>query len=34
MKLWFPSGFRGMEQMQKAFWSRFAGGAGNKGERE
>ena len=34
MKLWFPGGIQGMEQMQKAFWSRFAGGAGNKGERE
>lgn len=34
MKLWFPSGIQGMEQMQKAFWSRFASGAGKKGERE
>jgi hypothetical protein len=35
MKLWFPGGIQGMEQMQKAFWSRFAGGAGTKkGERE
>jgi hypothetical protein len=34
MKLWFPGGIQGMEQLQRAFWSRFAGGAGNKGERE
>jgi hypothetical protein len=35
MKLWFPGGIQGMEQMQKAFWSQFAGGAGRKkGERE
>jgi len=34
VKLWFPGGIQGMEQMQKAFWSRFAGGAGKKGEQE
>jgi hypothetical protein len=34
MKLWFPGGIQGMEQMQKAFWSRFAAGAGKKDERE
>ena len=32
MKLWFPGGIQGMEQMQKAFWSRFAGGAGKEGK--
>jgi hypothetical protein len=32
LKMWFPGGIQGMEQMQKAFWSRFAGGAGKKGE--
>ena len=30
MKMWFPAGTQGFEQMQKAFWEQFAGG-GRKG---
>jgi hypothetical protein len=30
MKLWFPAGREGWEQMQKAFWSQFSGGPGGK----
>ena len=26
-KIWLPAGLQGFEQLQKAFWSQFAGGA-------
>jgi hypothetical protein len=26
MKMWFPAGTQGFEQMQKAFWEQFGGG--------
>jgi hypothetical protein len=25
-KIWLPAGLQGIEQLQKAFWSQFAGG--------
>jgi len=28
LKTWLPAGIQGMEQLQKAFWSQFGGGAG------
>lgn len=30
LKAWMPAGVQGLEQMQKAFWSQFAGGKGSK----
>jgi len=30
LKVWMPAGVQGLEQMQKAFWSQFAGGKGEK----
>lgn len=32
MKLWFPGGMQGWEQMQKLFWAQLAGAGG--GERK
>ena len=32
LKNWLPAGLQGIEQLQKAFWSQFAGGAGPKDE--
>lgn len=28
LKLWFPAGVQGWEQLQKMFWSQLAGGGG------
>ncbi|MFI5023474.1 MAG: DUF6489 family protein [Alphaproteobacteria bacterium] len=28
MKLWFPGGMQGWEQLQKMFWAQVAGGGG------
>jgi hypothetical protein len=28
MKLWFPGGMQGWEQLQKMFWTQVAGGGG------
>lgn len=33
VKTWMPAGMQGWEQMQKAFWSQMAGGAG-KGSKD
>ena len=33
-KTWMGSGFEGMEQMQKAFFAQFGGGAGGKDGKE
>lgn len=30
LKAWLPAGVQGLEQMQKAFWSQFSGGKGDK----
>ncbi|HXQ68418.1 MAG TPA: DUF6489 family protein [Alphaproteobacteria bacterium] len=36
MKLWFPGGMQGWEQLQKMFWAQVAGGGGaeHKGKEE
>lgn len=31
MKMWFPTGLKGWEDMQKAFWAEFGKGLGAKG---
>ena len=31
-KTWLPAGLQGWEQLQKAFWTRMAAGAGEKKE--
>ncbi|MGO8866321.1 MAG: DUF6489 family protein [Alphaproteobacteria bacterium] len=30
MKLWFPGGMQGWEQLQKMFWAQVAGGGGSE----
>ncbi|MCR6629483.1 MAG: DUF6489 family protein [Magnetospirillum sp.] len=34
IKTWLPAGVQGMEQLQKMFWSQFAGGATRREKRE
>ena len=31
MKMWLPAGLESWEQLQKAFWQQFMGGAGGSG---
>lgn len=31
MKMWLPAGLESWEQLQKAFWQQFTGGAGGPG---